>query len=760
MDGPNSRSLPSGLRRRRILAGAFAIGFSCVITQLILMREMLAVFAGNELVLGIVLGNWLLLMGLGAALGRWPAARQNPLRLLSGLLVCTALLPALQVMVVRGLRHVVFLRGVAIGTVATVLTSLLVLLPYCLLAGLFLTLACRGVALQGDDHGAGRIYVMDGAGSVAGGALFSFALVLWLDHFAILCAPAILSLLVAAWMVWPAGATPNRAIRVTTACARFLGPAAILVVAVVFLVWIWRANPDRATTALQFPAQELLFSGYSPYGRLAVTQSGGQTNFYENGLLMAATPNIESAEEAVHYAMAQRPGAKRVLLIGGLLSGAARELLRYDVGQVDCVELDPLIARIGRDFLLEELDHPRLNVVAVDARQFIRRSRERFDIVIIALPDPATAQLNRFFSSEFFQETRRVLNPGGVFCFAVGRYENYAGPELVQMLSSARRTAGLWFAHLLLIPGGRVYFLASDGPLTLGITGELERARVKPRWVTAHYLEAALAEDRLADLDRVSTQAAPPNRDFRPVLYFLLLRHWDSQFQRVSGWVTFLVLVAMGIYVFRLRGAASAIFASGFAGASLEMVLLLGMQVLVGAVYRQMGLVVTVFMAGLAAGALGATRWLERLRPTVEGDAPQTPSMGAGSLGGSPHRLLLLLALTVAVSALVLPPFLLVLGRLVILSFGDILAQILIVLFTFSLAVVAGAQFPVANALAADARDPAVRLYTADFMGAALGALLTSALLLPLIGVTGTCAIAAGLNVLAALMVFRKGTFA
>ena len=60
---------PAG--RRPILAAVFAIGVSSITVQLALMREMLGAFAGNELVMGVVLGNWLLLMGLGAWLARW-----------------------------------------------------------------------------------------------------------------------------------------------------------------------------------------------------------------------------------------------------------------------------------------------------------------------------------------------------------------------------------------------------------------------------------------------------------------------------------------------------------------------------------------------------------------------------------------------------------------------------------------------------------------------------------------------------------------
>ena len=53
-------------------------------TQLALMRELLGAFCGNEMVLGVVLGLWLLLMGIGAWLGRTSDKLRNPLAVLVG----------------------------------------------------------------------------------------------------------------------------------------------------------------------------------------------------------------------------------------------------------------------------------------------------------------------------------------------------------------------------------------------------------------------------------------------------------------------------------------------------------------------------------------------------------------------------------------------------------------------------------------------------------------------------------------------------
>ena len=51
---------------------AFLLGSTSIIAQVILLREFLSVFSGNELVIGLVLANWMILTGLGAYLGQYP----------------------------------------------------------------------------------------------------------------------------------------------------------------------------------------------------------------------------------------------------------------------------------------------------------------------------------------------------------------------------------------------------------------------------------------------------------------------------------------------------------------------------------------------------------------------------------------------------------------------------------------------------------------------------------------------------------------
>ena len=161
--------------------------------------------------------------------------------------------------------------------------------------------------------------------------------------------------------------------------------------AIALLAALFLADPDALSTALQFPGQRILERVRSPYGRLLVTESGGQLNFIENGVTLASSHDVQHVEETVHYGMAQRPDAARVLLISGGISGTANEILKYPVKRINYIELDPLLPDLGKKYLPENLADSRINIINADGRSFIRRRRietEKYDVAILDVPPP------------------------------------------------------------------------------------------------------------------------------------------------------------------------------------------------------------------------------------------------------------------------------------------------------------------------------------------------------------------------------------
>ena len=708
-----------------VLASLGAVGASAVMTQLALMREMLGTFSGNEMVFGIILGNWLLLTGIGTWLGRSTARLTNPRRFLSAGLALVAVLPLVQVIVLRAFHNSVFTRGADVGITGTVGGSFVLLLPYCIVSGLLLTLACSILAPWEGPAAMGKVYIADSLGSIIGGAVFSFVLIRYFDHFGILCFPALLNLTLAG----VAAAMFGNRLLLGIVTAMGAGLIALLLC----------CDGDAITTALEYPGQKIVSRANSPYGRLLVTETAGQITFIENGLPLFSKNNTEQIEETVHYAMAQRPDARNVLLVSGGVAGTANEILKYGDSRVTYVEIDPLIITAGHRVLPGNLVGPRIRVVNTDGRMFIRQTDERFDVVIVDVPEPSTSLINRFYTAEFFDEVKRVLAPGGVLSFSPGSYANYVSPELARLLASAGQTVKGEFRNLLVIPGGRVYFLASDGELSADIAGRIEQKGIPTRLVERHYLAAMLAPDRIADMARALAQPAAVNRDFSPVLYYYHLMRWISQFKVRFGLLEAALLGTLGVYLLRLRPVPLAIFVSGFAASALEVVLLFGFQILYGSVYQQLGVIVTLFMAGLAAGAWVAVR-------ANGGDSPAQQSRAKSGLAG--------LAFAVAAFAAVLPFVLAGLGSGPCALIG---VPITIAWLTLLLAVLIGMEFSTACQVEFNAGSAtASKLYTADFVGASLGALLSSTFLIPLIGVTGACLLTAGLNVLGGAMVLLR----
>ena len=688
------------------------------------MREMLSVFAGNEMVFGIILGNWLGLMGLGTLLGRVAGRLRRPLGVLLAVQVMTALLPAASVFALRGMWNVVFIRGYTPGVTETVVSTLVLLAPYCLVAGFSLTLACTILTTRSGPEGIARVYFLDSIGEIVGGAGFSFVLVWLLDHhFQVLYLPAALNLALAA------GVAMMMRRKVLTGVVALIAAGGIAVATTCDL--------DGVSVGMLYAGQPIAYKGHSPYGSVVVTESAGQHNVFENGQLLFSTHNIKQIERTVHYAMAQRPGAERVLLISGGVSGTAREVVKYPRARVDYVELDPLILKVAGQFVSGALVDDRIRTINTDGRLFVKQARRRYDVIIADVPDPLTCRVNRFYTRGFFREARRAMTETGVLCVTLEREGDYVGAELSAMIAICHRTLRDVFRNVEVLPTDRLTFLASDSALSgdaEAIAAAMETAGVKTQLLSRDYLHNVLTRDLTGQVRRAAETDAGVNDDFNPILYFYRLRFWLREFDFHFSALEGVLLVFLAVYLLRIRAVPFAIFSTGFTASSLQIVLLLGFQILYGSVYHKLGLIVTMFMLGLSVGSFVMSRTLRRWS----------------------RRGLVKLELALALYSAAVPAVLIALGCITEAPLSAVMSQAAVPAMTFVLATLVGMEFPLAGkADFSGVATTASRLYFADLVGAAIGALLVSTLLIPLIGVTGVCLAVGGGKLLAAGVVLR-----
>ena len=426
---------------------------------------------------------------------------------------------------------------------------------------------------------------------------------------------------------------------------------------------------------------------------------------------------------------------------------------------LDRAEFTPYAAD-GRYFVRTALDSPRSIAGSVyspgqeDASD--RPPAGPYDMVAINVGDPAAASANRFYTREFYALVRRALAPDGTLAVCgVAGSENYIRGDVQNYASCIDKTLRAVFPHVVVRPGDELWFFASESAQSVTPDPDVLSARfgelgLKPEAMKYMFEMSQFPAERV-EYVRESLEEGRPrvpvNRDAHPVgfTYFLRVQeHYagstrpgdqsarggllDTIFSLRPAWLlipfgAFLALVGIlrawpGSQRAAPWFAGFAVFTGGLFGISSEVLILYGYQTQLGFVYRDISILVGVFMLGLAGGAWTVNRvvrqparWLLRLEALQAGLLLVLPWL-VGLIGGVSWLYMLL---------------------------GGVAG------------ILTGAEFPVACriGLGAGGRSGTVAsLFDAcDHGGSVVGAATTGLVLMPVLGLTGSAALLACIKV-------------
>jgi spermidine synthase len=753
-------------------------GFTAVTGQIVLMRELIQVFNGNEIALGILLATWLFWTAVGSAFAglfvRSADSQPGRARFAVAALEVTlaASLPA-TIWALRGAKSLFqTVPGELVGPVPMLLTSLVCLSVFCAASG---ALFVAGARMAGDETGnststaASAAYLLEAAGAALGGVMASVVFVRFLDAFQIAAIVGLLNLSLAAALVF----------RMKRAQAAMFAVAAALA-SVPVLVWI-APQCDAAARARLWRGFQVVAEHDSIYGNLTVTETGESESgtirsLYENGSILANAPDPAAAEEAVDYALLEHAAPRRVLLIGGGVNGSVAEALKHPtVASLDYVELDPaLIAMAQRYFPAQTaafrprsgVTDPRVHLHFLDGRRYLSETTEKFDVVIVDVPDPQTAQLNRFYTVEFFRLARAHLAPNGLFAIELRSSGETISPDLAEFLGSIRRTLGEVFPYQAAIPGETIHFFgaAEPGVLTRDpqvLVTRLRQRHLNTQYVREYFIPYRMMPDRMEQVETEVTPLAstPVNRDFAPVAYAFDVVLWSAQFKssyaewfrtaehvafgKVAGALVIALVIGVAFLALlpgrerRERAAAAAsVAATGCTLMALQIFLLLGFEAVYGYVYTELAILIGLFMAGIALGS-----WLGMRRGRMNGLWPLAAAQLMLALSAP--------ALLLAVSAL---------GNLPSRTATWFAAQIAFPALAALAGMLGGFQFVTATGIYLRNRSQSAGLgllYAVDLLGGCVGALALSTFLIPVFGFWRTAWLIVAINAAAVLLALR-----
>ena len=758
---------PAGHRGIAARAIPFLVGCAAAVGQIVLLREVIVLFNGNELCLGFVLAAWLAWTAAGSGLtGRLIRTRAN-VRIPTASIqcLCGMSLPFTVIALRIARARVQTVPGELIGPLRMALISFACIGAFCALCGSCYALASRLVRDEcqlSPRHAGSLAYLLETAGSALGGIAACLFLLPFFGCVQIAALVTLLCLSAGAGVAFRMRPLP---VVLTVASAALLAAPLLGYVA---------PRVESYTLARLWPGFDLFASRDSAYGRLTVIGAGGMRSLNDDGSVLANIPDPAAAEESVHYALLEHAAPRRVLLLGGGLNGSIAEALKHPtLERLDYVEIDPaLIDLYRRMFPLESvaLSDPRVHVHESDGRLYLKTSQERFDVILVNVPDPTSAQLNRFFTVEFLRSVREHLAPGGLLALQLRSSEDVISPELAEFLRCIHQTLRQIFPRVAVIPGETLHFFAASDAIALTEDPRVLISRMRDRSLQAQYVREyfipfRMMNDRMAQIHDLlrPDPATRVNRDFQPAAYYFSTVLWSAQFNPADahlferaaeirfsavlwGLVVPCAILAIVLYFATQRrraqtAAVGCVAASGFTLMTLQILLLLAFQSLCGYVYRELSLLIGLLMAGIAAGSwLGIRRIRDQARHMRR--IAITQFLVAAS---APLLLFVVLQLEPASHA-VTPPWVI---------------QAAFPLISFLCGLPGGYQFPLATAIYLEGRcDTAslATLYAVDLLGGCAGALLLAGFLIPVFGFWTVAWLAAAVSLAPAALAARAST--
>jgi spermidine synthase len=556
------------------------IGFVSSSVQLLMMREMMNIAGGYELITGTFLGSWLLCSAAGAAMAR--NSRINDIRKLNLVL---ALIPLVSLFLLIILSRLFLNTGETPSFLLSIIYTLIVLLPFCFVSG-FAFVRMLNFARSSNNFSSGKSFSIETTGGIAAGIVISLLASGMLDTYQMLLMIILIYLVYVLFSFY----LLKKRIKI------FSGIAAGIIGLIILF-----SNPDIFFRQLLLHGIKVKSSEDTSYGNITTAEYGGEKSIYYNQRLLAWQNDEIEREENIHYAMLQHEKPEKVLIISGDIRSHLAEVLKYPVKKVYYVERDPALIRTGST--APDYQNDRLIIENDDAYRFIRKTDENFDVVILLLPPPSTLMLNRYYTTEFFSEIKKKFDKKGVFMCSPGNGENYYNKESTILYSSVFNSLKSVFRNVIPIVGNKLYYVASDGELSSSICSLLSKRGITNIYVSPDFLSDDLLNRKSMEVISFIDHGIRQNRAEFPVACFQyqsynLSKNLD---ERIPSIILMILLFAMPVFAIRTKNLI--MYSSAAALAGFEIIMLLTLQSSIGNMYQLTGLIIAGLMTGLAVGS-------------------------------------------------------------------------------------------------------------------------------------------------------------
>lgn len=184
----------------------------------------------------------------------------------------------------------------------------------------------------------------------------------------------------------------------------------------------WFIEQDTPSTAHLFALKNCIAEKKTPYQKVEIVDNElfGRLLLLDGKIQSAAFDEYIYHESLVQPAMLLHEQPRHVFVAGGGEGATLREIFRHpSVERTVMVDIDSAVVELCREYLGDwhrgSFDDPRLELVISDARDYLEKSKELFDVIIIDIPEPLeNSPALKLFTRQFYMLLRERLAPGGI----------------------------------------------------------------------------------------------------------------------------------------------------------------------------------------------------------------------------------------------------------------------------------------------------------------------------------------------------------
>lgn len=587
------------------------LGVCAAFIQLLLFREILPVFQIVDIASGLFVAHALMSFAIGVYIASFKKISGNAKKALLFFISLLAVLFFASFGFIREIRDIVSIpAGGGISLKTSFIYIFIAVFPAFLVQGAVFCSSLYFVKASGIKTPVKTVFSYQGLGFAAGCVFFSFFLTeaVGMQIVFFVCA-----LLIIAFSL----------IIESQKTALYL--AALSLTVFFFSATDYVLKIDKALLENSFSGWEVEDYRYSPYGQEVLVQKNNEYAFLVNGVLRFSSPDndILSSEDFGHIPILHHEKPETVLVIGG---GAKYlpMIFSHSVSRVDYLEADAA----GAETIKNNIEHlgyvfndERLNIYSGSSREFLNKTDNKYDLILVGLPFPVTLYINSFYTKEFFELAKKRLNKRGFAAVRLPGRQGFSTFIMAEVNKSVMDAMQSVFDNVQIIPGNQNILIASQGktPYRMHIKKRLYEIQETTLVLSKYYLDDRMDTEKTRwlknELKKVEKRELV-NTDLNPSAMMLSVLYWQSGFSpylsvfadKLIKYSYFIVIAVIAVFFLSKSIYKASSFVCGMSAIWLNFTAAYVLQVYTGQLFKWSGVLAAVFISGILLGAFYGSR--------------------------------------------------------------------------------------------------------------------------------------------------------